>query len=789
RISYVNFFMYQPPEEARIFMDYLRLERAGAAGAGAPPAPPRAAAPPPPVAGPAAPVPVAAAAAPPAPAPTAWPAIRPASNAPAGGSHILADFETEAELQRFVGQEGLVATLVTAPVTHGKRAALLRFPPGGTFPNLRWEAGPAGTLQDWSGYDSLKVDILNQGQRRAQVQIKLKSGRAGAPSYTQPVIVEPGEWRTAQVKLSRVRGQGLDPAGISHLEFFVFRPAEEVRLVVDHLRLESPPQPAAGTEQAAVPPGGNADYRLAVSSSLRKLFPDEASAVQHLPGAALLSAAGREYEAFQVVIAPLTKDLENVTVALEDLVEAKTGHRLDRGNLTWRLVGNVQTKKPYYQVERVGWWPDPLVPVKSFTAKKGAVTSVWVTASVPPGTPAGTYGGRVTVVPGNAPRASLDVRLRVWGFDLPVTGALKTAFNFYPDRMAQWHPRRMGESLEAWRGRIGQLVQTYYLAMLRHRISPVVYADPLGPDFDRTLEPLLRNGLTAFAIGPYGAAHANWPEGAGAEAQVVQRYRAEAEALQKKGLLDKAYIYTWDEPVVGNPDMAHVTALVHRGDPRLKNLVTFYHPFQPAEHAAWTKDVDIWVPRINRYEPALYQPIQKAGKEVWLYVAGVSEPFPTLVLDFPSMAYRIIPWMLWKYQITGLLYWCVNFWRVNPWHDTMTYPDQNGNGSLFYPGEDGPVESIRLEVLRDGIEDYEYFALLRRLASSLPGGGKCGDPAAVRRETQALLAVGPDIVRNLGEYTDDLRAIQARREKLGEAVEHLARCVGGRDGNASGVKG
>jgi hypothetical protein len=59
----------------------------------------------------------------------------------------------------------------------------------------------------------------------------------------------------------------------------------------------------------------------------------------------------------------------------------------------------------------------------------------------------------------------------------------------------------------------------------------------------------------------------------------------------------------------------------------------------------------------------------------------------------------------------------------------------------------------------------------------------------VRRETQALLAVGPDIVRNLGEYTDDLRAIQARREKLGEAVEHLARCVGGRDGNASGVKG
>jgi hypothetical protein len=325
--------------------------------------------------------------------------------------------------------------------------------------------------------------------------------------------------------------------------------------------------------------------------------------------------------------------------------------------------------------------------------------------------------------------------------------------------------------------------------MLRHRISPVLYADPLAPDFDRTLEPLLRNGLTAFAIGPYGAAHSDWPSGPEAEAKTVERYRAEAEALRKKGLLERAYIYTWDEPKVGNQDMAHVAALVHRGDPRLKNLVTFYHPFQPAENPAWTKDVDIWVPRINRYEPALYQPLQKAGKEVWLYVAGVSEPFPTLVLDFPSMAYRITPWMLWKYQITGLLYWCVNFWRVNPWHDTMTYPDQNGNGSLFYPGEDGPVETIRLEVLRDGIEDYEYFALLNALMSSLPGDGRCGDPVGLRREAAGVLAVGPEIVRNLGEYTDDPRVLTARREKLGEAIEHLARCTGMRGGAASGAKG
>jgi len=99
------------------------------------------------------------------------------------------------------------------------------------------------------------------------------------------------------------------------------------------------------------------------------------------------------------------------------------------------------------------------------------------------------------------------------------------------------------------------------------------------------------------------------------------------------------------------------------------------------------------------------------------------------------------------------------------------------------------VETIRLEVLRDGIEDYEYFALLNALVSSLPGGGRCGDPAGLRREAAGILAVGPEIVRNLGEYTDDPRVLVARREKLGETIEHLAQCTGMRGAAASGPKG
>jgi hypothetical protein len=42
----------------------------------------------------------------------------------------------------------------------------------------------------------------------------------------------------------------------------------------------------------------------------------------------------------------------------------------------------------------------------------------------------------------------------------------------------------------------------------------------------------------------------------------------------------------------------------------------------------------------------------------------------------------------------------------------------NGEGALIYPGKDAgfeaPVPTIRLKNIREGMEDYEYFALLEK---------------------------------------------------------------------------
>jgi hypothetical protein len=58
----------------------------------------------------------------------------------------------------------------------------------------------------------------------------------------------------------------------------------------------------------------------------------------------------------------------------------------------------------------------------------------------------------------------------------------------------------------------------------------------------------------------------------------------------------------------------------------------------------------------------------------------------------------------------------VLFWPAgDPWMNPLNYRQFNGEGSLFYPGADasieGPVASMRLKALRDGLEDYEYLVL------------------------------------------------------------------------------
>jgi hypothetical protein len=120
----------------------------------------------------------------------------------------------------------------------------------------------------------------------------------------------------------------------------------------------------------------------------------------------------------------------------------------------------------------------------------------------------------------------------------------------------------------------------------------------------------------------------------------------------------------------------------------------------------------------------------------------------------------------------GELYYSMNeaYGQNNdPWVNIRLFGG-NGDGTLFYPGRpdriggrrDIPIESIRLKLIREGMEDYEYLALLARL-----DGRQAADRFADRIVQKSYLWESrPEVF------------LQVRKE-LGESLDRAAARSGG----------
>jgi hypothetical protein len=130
--------------------------------------------------------------------------------------------------------------------------------------------------------------------------------------------------------------------------------------------------------------------------------------------------------------------------------------------------------------------------------------------------------------------------------------------------------------------------------------------------------------------------------------------------------------------------------------------------------------------------------------------------------------HRLLFWQQKLYGVDGFLYWCVNYWEQvdDPWSDMSTVknlsPDVFGDGSLLYNGNkagvNGPVGSLRLENIREGIDDFEYLCMAEKLL------GKSFADTCIKKITTSLT-----------EYTSDVEKLINTKIELGNAIENALR--------------
>jgi hypothetical protein len=264
-----------------------------------------------------------------------------------------------------------------------------------------------------------------------------------------------------------------------------------------------------------------------------------------------------------------------------------------------------------------------------------------------------------------------------------------------------------------------------------------------------------------------------------------------------------AYVYWFDEPAPRDYEfVAGGMQRLRQYAPGLRRMLTE----EPGDNVL-NGLVDIWCPVSHNYDHAAAEQRRACGERFWWYVCtGPKAPYCTLFIDHPATELRVWHWQTWQRGIVGTLVWQSNYWTSSaafperpqdPYDDPMGYVSGystprgvkrfwgNGDGRFLYPplaasvpGKSGdgpviapPVSSIRWEMLREGVEDYEYLYLLRELLA------KKRDLLTHEQTQQyaGLLEVPPEITSGMTDFTTDSQPLYQRRRAVAEAIEQLIR--------------
>jgi len=109
---------------------------------------------------------------------------------------------------------------------------------------------------------------------------------------------------------------------------------------------------------------------------------------------------------------------------------------------------------------------------------------------------------------------------------------------------------------------------------------------------------------------------------------------------------------------------------------------------------------------------------RRARGQLTLFYTACGEDHPNTFVYSPLRESRMLPWVAARYNVDGYIRWAWNLWPEDVWKQArFTWP--TGDMFFVYPGEKGPIDSTRWELLHQGIEDVEAMRLLKeRLAGS-----------------------------------------------------------------------
>lgn len=514
----------------------------------------------------------------------------------------------------------------------------------------------------------------------------------------------------------------------------------------------------------------------------------------------LIYTAGNETENVQIVLTS-TEEKKGLHIEVGDITNEAGDvltHELRYGYYYERDMFRQLWGRDHTNVDE-GWYaePLPLLNGESFNIGKNESKAFFVLVTASADSAPGWYSAPVVVKDADGKEIKRStLRTYVWDFDLDEAPACATAFHI--DYGGVWMKHFDGDidKINSVGGEVLQDIQfEWYEYLLSKKLSayflPVSnFKDPRARDYIRDPR------VTAFSCyNPFSPNYSSFDLN-----EIVKVYKEDLAGMEE--YFDKAYIYDIDEPCdLGQfeflqsqwnflkakmPDtkfqvicpLASNVYYQDLGKDRVELLngcINIWCPQSPAFTEFATIDMmkndperypayanqHNWADRMSmRYLPEArfrLKEYKARGDKLWWYICCSPEfPYANFFCAYQGADVRVVLWQQYMNDVDGLLYW-----MVNDWTGVNTKRINGGDGMLMYWGnmfgQTGPVTSVRMEDIRDGIEDFQYMEQLERLA------GREESMKYVNRVTTGML-----------RFSEDYRDIRDARIDMGFELESLS---------------
>ncbi len=479
-----------------------------------------------------------------------------------------------------------------------------------------------------------------------------------------------------------------------------------------------------------------------------------------LAASASIKAARNEYEAFQIVLQAGGTDVTNVSAKVSQPLTG-SGGSIPSGNV-------VLYAERYYSVGvqsndegAPGLWPDPLVPdvdtffnekrnAFPFTVFANTTRVVWVDVLVPQAQTPGDYTGAVEIDVNGAPSATVPMSLHVGTFSLPSTATLASAFGMgwnTPPLVHCGGSFPYCPTLDA----ANAIRALYVRAALDDRISisSTDFQPPFGGDlapYEKYIVPLIQGTgptrlpgakITSVELDGAPTDYSNWITYA-----------------KQDQFFDRLFAYPVDEPGTNATSWSTFISdsdALHAVDPLARIILTT--SIQDAQQFNADGKIDIMCPVLDemwgRPDAGQYAGDQRSKYDGWLAgstnrklfmyqscdqhgcgACGDPSPgvdytgWPERVIDSTGVQDRAFEWWSFLEGTSGELYFETTYQLATAWDvNGQCAFSGSGDGTLFYPGQasviggtdDIPIDSIRMKLIREGMEDYEYLVMASQI--------------------------------------------------------------------------